>query len=240
MEPRILLYDIETTPQLQWRWRYWDDGAPIKVVEDTTILCFAYKWLGEDEIRFVNTRTVDKLYELFDEADVIVAHNNDKFDERTANAMFLAAGYGPPSPYQRVDTLKVAKKYFNSTSASLKELARQYGFSNKLENSGAELWFRCMAGDRDAWKEMRAYNEQDVRTLEELYLKVRPWMATGHPNMNAWVDEGALACAKCGSTRVQKRGQRNSSVYIKQTVLCNDCGGYSTIRLGGTASGLTK
>lgn len=239
MQPKILLYDLETTPQLQYRWRYWDDGPPIKVVEDSTILCFAWKWLGEDKIHFTKDEPVDALWHLFDQADVIVAHNNDKFDERTANAMFLAAGYGPPAPYQRVDTLKVAKRYFNSTSASLKELARQYGFSNKLENSGAQLWFDCMAGDKKAWREMKAYNMQDVAALEDLYLLVRPWMATGHPNMNAW-EENGLRCAKCGSDNVHKRGTRRTAVYEKQTVQCQDCGGYSTIRLGGRPSGLTK
>lgn len=238
MQPRILIYDIETTPQLQYRWRYWDDGPPIKVVEDNALLCFAYKWLGEDKIHFVKKDPVGTLWQLFDEADVIVAHNNDRFDERMANASFNKAGYGPPSPYQKIDTLKQFRKYMASTSNSLAQLARQYGLSLKEVNSGAELWFRCMANEKAAWKEMESYNKQDVLVLEELYLMIRPWMATGHPNMGFWSKD--TVCAKCGSNNWQKRGVRHTAVYERQVALCKDCGGYSTFRRSTRNAGELK
>lgn len=226
---KILIYDLETTPLLGYAWRPYDTNL-IKVLEDSRILCFAYKWYGEKKTHFVRDNTTVRLHELFCEADVIVAHNNDKFDERKANAAFLKAGLGPPEPYQRIDTLKVARKYFASTRNSLKELAREYGLTDKMENSGFDLWLGCMAGDRKAWKEMEKYNRQDVDTLEQLYTLIRPWMSTGHPNAGFW-HRGVTVCPTCGSTDLMARGIRRTSVSEYQAFQCKSCGRYSRARL---------
>jgi hypothetical protein len=39
---------------------------------------------------------------------------------------------------------------------------------------GFELWRECLAGNHEAWDEMREYNIDDVLSLEELYLVMRP------------------------------------------------------------------
>jgi len=225
---KILIYDIESTPLLGYAWRPYDTNL-ISVLEDSRLLCFAYKWYGQKKTYFVKENVTEKLHELFCEADVIVAHNNDKFDERKANAAFLHAGLGPPEPYQTVDTLKVARKYFASTRSSLKELAREYGLTDKMENSGFGLWTGCMAGDKKSWKEMEKYNRQDVDTLEQLYTLIRPWMQTGHPNQGFW-QRGVTVCPTCGSKDLQARGIRRTSVSEFQAFQCNSCGRYSRTR----------
>lgn len=227
--PAILIYDIETTPLVGYAWRAYDTNL-IAVKEDSRLLCFAYKWYGQDKTHFVKDGVPVRLHHLFDQADVLVAHNGDKFDERKANTAFLKAGLGPPSPYQTVDTLKQARKYFASTRSSLKELAREYGLSDKLNTSGFSLWLKCMDGDRKAWREMEQYNRQDVDTLEELYELVRPWMKTGHPNQGLW-QRGVTCCPTCGGIDLQARGVRRTSVSAFQAFQCKDCGRYSRARL---------
>ena len=54
---KTLLYDLETSYLVtkEKKWGLYDDH-PIQheIVEDMQILCFAYKWLGEDEIHIVS------------------------------------------------------------------------------------------------------------------------------------------------------------------------------------------
>lgn len=44
---------------------------------------------------------------------------------------------------------------------------------------------------------MSIYNEQDVRILEKVYLKLRPY-AKGHPNFDVYVDGEEISCPHCG------------------------------------------
>ena len=51
-KPRILIYDIETSPIISYNWGIWEQNA-IEVIEDWQILCFAYKWLDEKKTHIV-------------------------------------------------------------------------------------------------------------------------------------------------------------------------------------------
>jgi len=51
--PRILVLDIETSPNLAWVWGMWDQNVGInQLVESQTVLCFAARWLGEKKVHF--------------------------------------------------------------------------------------------------------------------------------------------------------------------------------------------
>ena len=127
--PAVLIYDIETAPDLSWTWRNWQTNV-IATVSDWYMLCFVYRWEGSDEIGFVslpddpewepgtgNDRYVaERLGALFDEADITVAHNGDRFDTRKANARLLLHDLPQPSPYQTVDTKKLASASFAFSS----------------------------------------------------------------------------------------------------------------------------
>ena len=49
--PRILLYDLETSPILGYVWTLWKTNV-IEVVEDWYLLSAAWQWYGEDQIHF--------------------------------------------------------------------------------------------------------------------------------------------------------------------------------------------
>lgn len=231
--PNILLYDIETTPALGY---YWPPGYQTNIlhtVQSTELLCFAFKWLDDPVIRFVsrqgkrNDKQVAKtLHALFDMADITVAHNGDKFDAKKAGTRFLYWDLKPYSPVQSVDTLKEVRRYSAHDSNRLNELAQFHGFGAKRPNTGLDLWLRCMSNDEDAWAEMEAYNRRDVDLLEQLYLKLRPYIGSPGkpgPNLTHW----GGACRHCGSERVRQDGifLTYASKYL--TYRCRDCGGFT-------------
>ena len=49
---RVLLYDIETVPNLAYVWGKWEQNV-IRFESEWHMLCFAYKWLGEKKTHVV-------------------------------------------------------------------------------------------------------------------------------------------------------------------------------------------
>lgn len=202
------------------------------------MMSFSAKWLGEDEIfthalpeyktykkdMFDDRELVKDLWKLMDEADVVVAHNGDKFDNRKASARFIIHGLNPPSPYKSIDTLKSARRYFKFDSNKLDDLGKYFGLGEKVETGGYKLWQGCLAGNMESWDKMCEYNEQDVLLLEKVYLKLRPWMKN-HPSVSLY-DGASEACPKCGGTHIQKRGYAYTSVSKFQQYQCQGCGGW--------------
>lgn len=202
------------------------------------MLCYAAKWLGgrmmtralpdfkgyksgsEDDKELVKS-----LWELFDEADIIIAHNGDKFDIRKANARFAFYNLPPPSPYRTVDTLKIAKRYFNFTSNKLDDLGSHLGYGRKLVHTGFNLWKGCMAGDKKSWRHMIEYNKRDVVLLEQIYLHFRPWVQS-HPNV-AILSDSPDCCPNCGSAHLQRRGQGITKTGTYYRYQCVDCKAWS-------------
>lgn len=240
--PKILYYDIETAPNLSFVWGHYEQNV-IDHEREWYMLCVSYRWEHEKKSHVTSLvdfpaeykkdpendfHVVKKLWELFDEADIVIAHNGDKFDMRKANARFVAHGLGPASPVKSVDTLKVARRYFMFNSNKLDHLGSHLGVGRKVATGGFETWAGCMRGDMKYWKLMIKYAKQDVDLLREVYYKLRPWMKN-HPNLNVY--DGGQNCPTCGSSSLHKRGQRYTQVATYQQWQCNDCKSYSRTRL---------
>lgn len=236
---KILILDVETAPKLAYVWQFWKANIGAKqVLEHGYIMSYAAKWLGSQSIIYEENRKVDdtnivvSLIDLLDKADIVIAHNAKKFDLATINARAMVNGVKPPSPYKVVDTLLEAKKEFKFESYSLEYLAKVLGCSPKLSHKnfpGFELWLECMRDNPKAWKELKEYNIQDVETLEEIYLKMRPWIK-GHPNIGVYQERDEHVCPKCGSNHVQLRGFYTTNVGKYQRFQCNSCGGWGRSR----------
>lgn len=208
-QAKVLVFDIETS-FIEYRgFSLYPNFIPHKnITKDWNILSFSYKWLFEDEIKSFwltpeeavlgdDSRIVKELWNLFDEADILIAHNLQKFDNRKANSRFLKHDLKLPSPYKQIDTLLQARKMFALTSNRLDYLATFLGLEGKLDNSDG-LWHKVMSGDAEAMAEMVEYNEQDVAVLEEVYLKLRPYFR-GAQNIGIYVADDVATCPTCGS-----------------------------------------
>lgn len=215
----------------------WEENV-IEVEQDWYMLSFGYKWLGERKVHthalpdfrgYKSNKENDrhllhKLWEVLDAADIVVAHNGDRFDIRKTNARFIAHGLTPPSPYKTLDTLKLARRHFKFDSNKLDELGKYLGVGRKLPHTGKHLWLGCMRGDLKSWAMMRRYNAHDVELLERVYLRLRPW-ATSHPQLTHY--SRAEACPTCESGNIQYRGFTFSRTGSRQRVRCLDCGAWS-------------
>lgn len=237
---KVLLLDIETAPTVAYTWRMWKANiSQDMIVEGGYMLSCSMKWLGNDEVFYYENRTtddrelVDIVIDYLDKADYVIAHNGESFDIPYIKYRAVVHGINPPSPFKIIDTLRIARKEFLFSRNTLANLAKELGVEEKEEHaefSGFKLWAECLKDNPRAWKVMKKYNIQDVITLEQVYLQLRPW-AKEHPNVTV-EEEGStdFRCPKCGSTNIHLRGYSftNSSKYHKY--VCKDCGGWSRTR----------
>jgi RNase P subunit RPR2 len=176
----------------------------------------------EEALKENDNRIVKSLWNLFDQSDIIIAHNAQKFDVPKMNARFVINGLTPPSPYRIIDTLLVARKQFRFTSNKLDDLAGYFNIEHKKETS-FELWDRCVNGDQESLKYMEEYNMRDVEILEQVYLKLRPWIKN-HPNLSLYIENKEETCPYCGSTNLFDTGTFTYTNVSKfSNVKCSDC-----------------
>jgi hypothetical protein len=173
---------------------------------------------------------VKKIHELFDEADIVVAHNGNSFDQKKVQARMMIHGMNPPSPYKQIDTKLVAKRFAAFTRNNLKWLNKDLDLKNqKGDPGGFKTWQGCLAGDKKSWKIMKKYNKGDITSLEDLYLRLLPWISN-HPNM-ARIKGLPDACPKCGVPhKMQLRGTRVTNVGKYLRYQCQNCGGWGSAR----------
>lgn len=141
-------------------------------------------------------------------------------------------GFKPYSPIKVVDTMLVAKRHFGFTSNKLAWMSEHLTTSKKSPHKlfpGFELWAECLKDNPKAWAEMRKYNCLDTVATEELYLKMLPWIE-GHPNVAVYSSIEQIACPKCGSTHVQKRGDSFTQSGQYHRFQCVACGGWARSR----------
>ena len=231
--PRILIFDIETSPELGYVWgRFKQFLAPVQVKQRSFMLTWSAKWLGSDEVmadaipnyRPLNEKVkglgvvggesygeeddrevVISMWNLLDSADVVVAHNGLRFDLPYLNSRFAYHGLGMPSPFKVVDTCKIAKKYFRFPANSLKELGIYLGIEVPKLDTDFQLWVDCMEGKKEAWEYMVEYNKFDVKLLEEVYLRLRTYDKS-HPNLALYYEDDELRDPVTGSTDVVEDG----------------------------------
>lgn len=175
---RVLIYDIETSPNIGWFWR---SGFKInigynQILEERKIICVSYKWLGEKEVYNLawdknkdDKFLLEQFIGVLNEADLIVAHNGDNFDLKWLRTRALINGIPMLPNYKQFDTLKVSKRklYFNSNR--LDYIHKVLGGEGKLSIS-PDVWRKViMENDREALQVMIDYCDQDVIALEEVY-----------------------------------------------------------------------
>ncbi len=236
---KILIFDLETSPNISYTWGKYEQDV-VEFLEETHLLSFAYKWHGSKQTRVwalpdCNLYKKDKnndrelvkvLHELFEEADVLVAHNGASFDVKMANRFFIKNKLTPISEYKVVDTKLLAKSKFRFGSNKLDDLGNYLGLGRKVKTGGFDLWKGCMSGDMKSWNLMKKYNKQDVILLEKIYDLLVPWCK--HPIV--YIDTN---CKVCGSKHLQQRGwsYQDSGKSKRKKFSCNDCHRWSLGKL---------
>lgn len=237
---RVLFWDIETAPMLAYIWQakteYVHAGA---ITHEVFMLGWAAKWEGEKKVHSDilsphealdqdDARLIAPLADLVREADVVVAHNGDRFDIPMLNNRLLLLGLEPLGPVKTIDTCTLARRSFRLASNKLDYLAQQLGVGKKLDTD-FDLWKQCYAGDLKALAKMHRYNRKDVKLLEDVYERLTPYVR-GLPRLVDASYQDERICPSCGSEALQKRGLYRTNASSFQRFHCQGCGRWSRSR----------
>jgi len=233
-QPKVLLFDIETTPLLARTWHTGKQRISFdQIMEEWFLLSYSGKWLFDSKVfgsvltpsevlHKDDFRITKEIWHYFNQADVIIAHNGNGFDIPKSQTRFLAHRLAPPSPFQTIDTLLIARKNFRLSSNKLDYIGQLMLNERKLHTEYS-LWLRCLEGDPQALSDMLTYNKQDVLLLEDIYVMLRPWVKN-HPNMGIFMEAHEPSCPNCGSTDIKECGYYTTSVNRYLAFRCNSCG----------------
>lgn len=204
--PKLLFYDLEVCRDIVEGYGNKWDFKPVKWVRHQELMCYSYKWRGDKAPTFVYRHQfktmrafVQSLRDLLHAADIAVAHNGKKFDDKMSMRFILKNNIDPPSPFFQVDTLQVARSKFKFPGNSLNDLAEYLELGQKESITYKDLEDDFMSGNpkKTTIKLMKMYNNKDVELLEKLYDKLLPYIPN-HPNM-ARLSNTFDACPQCGA-----------------------------------------
>lgn len=183
-EARILIYDIETSYNIvkSWRVGYKLNINPQDILHERKIICISYSWKGEKEIYNLawddnqcDKFMIEQFIEVLNEADLIVAHNGDRFDLKWIKTRALYHGLPMLVKYNQFDTLKVAKSKFLFNSNKLDYISKFLGAAGKTPTN-MKLWDDIILRKcPKALQDMLDYCDEDVRQLEYVYDKLVAW-----------------------------------------------------------------
>ena len=231
--PRVILLDIETSPNVGYIWGKYEQNV-IAYQSEWQLLSMAWKLLGEKKVHCISRPQfkdkTDKMiaeaaWDILATADVVIAHNGARFDIPKLRAKFIEHNLPPLPPLKVIDTRKIARSQFMFNSNSLNDLAATLKLGAKAQTGGFDTWLGCMNGDKKAWKRMIEYNIQDVVLLERVYERLAAWYPN-HPNLTLYAAAttvGRPVCPVCSSDNVQRRGYNVMKTRRNARLHCQDC-----------------
>lgn len=232
--PAVLFIDLETSPNITYRWDdLWKPASSNlgQLIEPGRMLCFAAKFHGEKKTSWFgenqaggHDHMVRVAWELLNATDIIVTYNGDNFDIPWMNYEFLLAGLPKPAPYKSLDFYKVMRQ-FRLPSKKLEYVSKLLKTQEKLPSGGFDTWTGCLAGDKDAWKDMKRYNLGDIPPMEGMYDDLKSWFPTWF-NLNVYQGT-SHCCPKCGGYELAREGYAYTSLGKFQRYSCQSCGAWS-------------
>jgi len=182
-----LFYDIETSFCKGHFWRPgWNQTIhPHQITEHAKIISIHWKWEGDDKVKNVDwgldkqcdKAPLKKFIKEINKADEIITHNGKRFDTPWLRTRALYHGLDFPHTLNEIDTYKLAKKYLNLPSNSLKEVCKYYGLESKKDAGGIDTWIDVVyKKDRKALDHLLYYGDGDITSLEAVFNKLRPYV----------------------------------------------------------------
>lgn len=217
--PKILVWDIEST------------GLNATF---GSVLCIGYKWLGEEETHVISILDgdrrdmlddrplIEKFVKVFEECDYHVTWYGDRFDLKMIKSKMIKYEMKPLMPKNSVDVWKVVKRHFKLHSNRLVVWEEYLDVADHKSRIDFDAWLRAAIGDKSAMAEVKDHCERDVKVLEEVYNKIRPWTDT-EPQVGL-VTGDLEGCPSCGSHDIQRRGWRVAATRTYQQYQCQKCG----------------
>lgn len=237
--PKILVFDTETAAATALTFgRFKVNLSQDNILDNGGwILCACWRWLGsnvtesihlsaEEVLNKDDSRIVAKLWELYEQADAVLAHNSQGFDHKVVQTRAIYNGF-PPLPQVKVlDTLQLVKKYLKLPSNRLDAIGEFFGLGRKISTGGISLWRKVQEGDEEAMEQMVEYCLQDVDLLYDVYLRTRQLGRAGSDfNAALYFNDDLIRCRVCGSSEVETTGRTTeTALNVFDEVRCNECG----------------
>ena len=193
---KVLIYDIETSYNIG---KFWRAGYNLNInsgdiIHERAIICISYKWLGEEQVYNLtwdknqcDKFLLEQFIPILDEADMIVAHNGDRYDLKFIKTRALKHNLKMLINYKQFDTLKVAKAKFMFNSNKLDYISKFLGAEGKISTE-MKLWDDIILRKcPKALIQMLDYCDEDVRQLEVVYNALISWE---NPKFHAGVLNG--------------------------------------------------
>lgn len=240
-KPRIILFDLETLPNLQEALKVWPQLSdfPGKTLRATitSVICAGWKEYGSRKIHCINAWDFDNwnadvnddsevvmaIYDVLKDADAVVTHNGKRFDWKYLQTRLVANGLDPLHKIPHIDTKQEASRNLFSFNNRLGYVGEWLVGDKKLDNGGWELWVKVHGKDEKAMKLMERYCKQDVALLEKVYHKLKP-LISNIPNHNLFTDRDEAVCPSCGSESLIKNGLRHTKTKSYMRLRCLKCG----------------
>jgi len=241
-KPRILFFDIETTPNLAF---VWDLGKQYvnydNLYKERKVSVICYKWSNSKNVESLtmnlnkhnllsydddaDKEMLKRFVKVYDQADLTVGHNALKFDIATIRSRLVKHGLTDISPVILDDTY-LASINIRFNSHKLDYLSKYLELGRKASN-GFHLWTAVMNGDKQALDQTVSYCKQDVLLTERVYKRVLPYIKT-RLNKSIFTEDSRI-CPSCGQYRLILHKLSVSANHAKRIQYrCTNCGKYST------------
>lgn len=232
---KILFFDIETTPVKAWTFAV---GPKIRLGHNQIckgqkfdVICICYNWQGESKIHSLDwgykaqnsSKMIERFTKEVEKADIVIAHNADRFDIKQLNTQRLLNDQSPiPWPTSE-DTLKQFRKHFYFPSFKLDYLAQTLLGQGK-DNMNLQDWINIVDQENiRSFTKMIRYCKRDVRLLKGVLNRAKKHMS---PKVHEGIfnGNGPLSCPRCPNSTSRSIGVRATSTRKYQRRMCNSCG----------------
>ena len=218
-EPRILLWDIEST------------GLNATF---GTILCIGWKFYGEKTVYvpsiidgsngdMLDDRALVKQFiEAYESCDYHVTWYGDRFDFPMVCSKAFKHDLPPIRPKHSLDLWKAVRYRFKAHSNRLAVWQQICKAKDSKTAIDFDAWLRAAHGDKNALAEVRHHCKKDVLVLEQVFRKLRPWL-DNEPSRGLFTGDHD-ACPSCGSKHVTRQGFKVARTRKYQQLKCQSCG----------------
>ena len=240
-QPKILFYDVETTPLKAYIWRcgkqHVNQSQLITGSNAYDIICIGYQWADNKKAEILdwgyekqNSKQMIKSFtKMCDEADIIIGKNNKRFDDKHINTQRLIHGLdGRPDLLSKVDDLESQmRKHFYLPSNTLDYFSNMLNFGGKNPVQFQD-WINIVEKKKiegkKSYKKMLTYCKKDVEDTVNIWKYCEKHMS---PKLNRAAYKENICCVTCGSVNIIRNGTRQAGLTTYQHYYCKSHGGYA-------------
>lgn len=227
----ILVWDIETIPALV-EFETYDLKLRSPYIRHSSVkrpgqmFSWGAKWLHQpDRVMYADHRSptmLGRLWKLLDKAAYSVTFNGDNFDFKRVKGYFAREGMPPFRMPKSIDLIKTVRT-LGFESNSLDYACRMFDVRRKVDNNGVGRIKDALAGDKQAYRDVKEYCQGDVLATEELYLAAIPWLK--NPPHIGFAADDSPRCPRCGHDELEPAGVHQAVVIRYHQMRCMNCKG---------------